>query len=353
MVQLAVDTRPHAVVQTPDESKHRIASSPISRKNGVSPRLSLRNLMMQQPIFRRFPQKRGLSLFFWLVVAGNGWAQAPGTVVTIDLWTNGPPDENGLSGDEETGACTGNISRPTLTIHLPPVEKANGAAVVVTPGGGYQVVCDDTEGTQIAELLVPRGIAAIVVKYRLPNRHHLVPANDARRAIRTVRYHAQQWNVDPKKIGVWGFSAGGHLSSTVSTVFDQGLPESQDPIDRKSSRPDFSILFYPVISMERGVTHGGSRGNLIGPDAPNELVERYSNENRVSRETPPTFLLHAADDQPVPVENSLRYYRRLIQHGVHARLLVFETGGHGPTAFKNNPSWLPVFEEWLRRQGIL
>jgi acetyl esterase/lipase len=287
------------------------------------------------------------------VLVGSACAENSSSVITIPLWPDGPPNDNGLTGPENVGSCIGNISRPTLTVHLPPKDKATGGAIVITPGGGYSVVCDDTEGKQIAHILVPRGIAAIIVKYRLPNRHHFIPATDARRAIRTVRHHAEKWNINPEKVGVWGFSAGGHLASTVSTVFDQGQSAARDPIDRHSSRPDFSVLFYPVISMEVGVTHGGSRDNLIGPEVSDDLVHRYSNENQVNNKTPPTFILHAADDQAVPVENSLRYYRKLVDHGVNSRLLVFESGSHGPTAFKDNPTWLPVFEEWLKRYGVM
>lgn len=280
-------------------------------------------------------------------------AQTPIPTVTVPLWPAGPPDDNGLSGPEVLGTCVGNISQPTLTVYLPPADKATGAAVVITPGGGYQVVCSDTEGTQIAALLVPRGIAAIVLTYRLPNRHHEIPANDARRALRTARHHAHEWRIEPNRIGVWGFSAGGHLASTVSTVFDSGNAQATDAVERLSSRPDFSILFYPVVSMEMAVTHRGSRANLLGPDATEELVQRYSNERQVNRETPPTFLLHAADDEAVLVEHSLRYYQQLNHHGVAARMLVFESGGHGPSAFQGNPSWLPVFEEWLRGQQAM
>ena len=288
---------------------------------------------------------------FLLGLHGSLWAQTSMSVETMPLWENGPPDDNGLTGGEEHGACTGNISQSTLAVYLPSKEAATGAAVVITPGGGYKVVCDDTEGKQIAEILVPRGIAAIVVKYRLPNGHHLIPANDARRAIRTVRRNASKWNIDPERVGIWGFSAGGHLASTVSTVFDSG---AADPIERESSRPDFSILFYPVVSFDLSVAHRGSRANLLGAHASDEeLVERYCSDRRVSDRTPETFLLHAADDRAVPVDNSLRYYRALVEHGVSARLLVFETGGHGPTAFQHNPSWLPVFDSWLKARGCL
>lgn len=279
--------------------------------------------------------------------------ESKGKVRQMDLWPDGAPGDNGLSGPEQTGGCVGNISKPTLSVYLPPKEKATGAAIVITPGGGYGVVCVKTEGKDIADLLVPRGIAAIVVKYRLPNGHHEIPADDARRAIRTVRHRAAEWNIDPKRVGVWGFSAGGHLASTVSTVFDDGKSDAKDPIERQGSRPDFAVLFYPVVSMEKNVTHSGSRKNLIGDNASNELIERYSNEARVRNNTPPTFMLHCGDDRAVPVENSLRYYRNLVRHGVGSQLLLFETGGHGPNAFKSNPSWMTAFENWLKRRGCL
>lgn len=288
-----------------------------------------------------------------ILLPGVGVA-APPAAQTMPLWENGPPDDNGLSGDEKRGACTGNISEPTLTVHLPSPEMATGAAVVITPGGGYRVVCDDTEGRQIAELLVARGIAAFVLKYRLPNGHHRVPANDARRAIRTVRHRAAEWKVDPQRVGIWGFSAGGHLASTVSTAFDAGDAAAGDPIEQQSSRPDFSILFYPVVSFDLSVAHRGSRANLLGDQVDNEtLIRRYCNDQQITENTPPAFLLHAADDKAVHVDNSLRYYRALLEHGIPARLLVFETGGHGPTAFQQNPSWLPVFESWLKTQRAM
>ncbi|MFK7849315.1 MAG: alpha/beta hydrolase [Rhodothermales bacterium] len=263
----------------------------------------------------------------------------------MPLWPNGPAEENGLTGAEEMGGCIRNISEPALAIYLP--EEATGKAVVVMPGGGYGGVCIDSEGKQIADILTAQGIAAIVLKYRLPNQHHNIPADDARRAIRTARHHAAAWHINPDKIGVWGFSAGGHLASTVSTVFDAGDDQATDPIEQQSSRPDFAILFYPVITMDESVTHVGSRRNLIGPDAEYEMVQRYSSELQITENTPPTFILHAGDDKVVPEENSLRYYRQLVANDVAARLLIFETGGHGPNVFKGNPSWSPVFNAWL------
>jgi len=278
-------------------------------------------------------------------------AELPKPTAVLDLWPDGPPDTNGLTGPEKGTRCVGNISKPTLLVYLPGGDRKPTAAVVITPGGGYGVVCVEPEGYPIAELLIQRGIAAIICKYRLPNGHHLVPANDARRAIRTVRHNAAKWNIDPKRIGVWGFSAGGHLASTVSTVFDSGKADAEDTVERQPSRPNFSILFYPVVTMKDGAVHRGSRRNLMGAAPKASLLERYSNESRVTKQTPPTFLLHCTDDRAVPVENSLGYYRQLVAKGVPATLLIFESGSHGPTAFNRNPSWLAAFDRWLTARG--
>lgn len=293
-----------------------------------------------------------LAVLLTLVLApAASAAPPPKPTAVLKLWPDGPPDSNGLSGPEKGTRCVGNISKPTLLVYLPKATNKPTAAVVITPGGGYGVVCVEPEGYPIAELLVERGIAAIICKYRLPNGHHLVPANDARRAIRTVRHNATTWNIDPERVGVWGFSAGGHLASTVATVFDSGQANASDAVERQSSRPDFSVLFYPVITMMDTAVHKGSRRNLMGADPKLSLKERYSNEARVSRQTPPTFMLHCTDDRAVPVENSLRYYRQLVKNGVPAELLIFEKGSHGPTAFNNNPSWLTAFDRWLTARG--
>lgn len=266
------------------------------------------------------------------------------------LWPNGAPDSNGLEGPEIVRACIGNISIPTLTVYPAPKEKATGAAVVVIPGGGYGVVCVEPEGMPIVKELNERGITAVMLKYRLPNQHHLIPANDARRAIRMIRAKAADWGIDPKRVGVWGFSAGGHLASTVATVFDKGDAESDDPVERMSSRPDFAILFYPVISMNDEFGHKGSRRNLMGDE---DLAKRYSNELQVTAETPPCFLLHCTDDRTVAVENSLRFYQALVANKVPASCVVFEEGGHGPSAFNKNPSWKGVLDGWLQKRGCL
>lgn len=266
------------------------------------------------------------------------------------LWPDGAPDHNGLEGPEKARGCVGNVSIATYTVFPAAEDKATGAAVVVIPGGGYGVVCVKGEGEDIARLLNERGITAVVLKYRLPNQHHLIPANDARRAIRTVRAKAKEWNIDPKRVGVWGFSAGGHLASTVATVFDEGDAQSADPVERQGSRPDFAILFYPVISMDEAITHKGSRRNLIGEA---DLAQRYSNELQVSEQTPPCLLLHCSDDRTVAVANALRFHQALVDHKVPAACLIYEKGGHGPNAFLKNPSWEAAFDEWLRQRGCL
>ena len=266
------------------------------------------------------------------------------------LWPAGAPDSNGLQGPEIVKACIGNISIPTLTVYPAPKEKATGAAVVVMPGGGYGVVCVEAEGMKVVETLHKMGITAVMLKYRLPNQHHLIPANDARRAIRMTRANAAEWGIDPKRVGVWGFSAGGHLASTVATAFDAGNAKSDDPVERMSSRPDFAILFYPVISMNDEICHKGSRQNLMGKE---DLIARYSNELLVTAETPPCFLLHCSDDRTVAVENSVRFYQALVAHKVPATCLIFEVGDHGPNAFIKNPSWESVLEGWLQKRGCL
>lgn len=266
------------------------------------------------------------------------------------LWPNGAPDDNGLTGPEVVKGCIGNISIPTLTVFPAPKEKTTGAAVIVIPGGGYGVVCVAPEGMPIVKHLNDLGITAVMLKYRLPNKNHLIPANDARRAIRTTRANAEAWGIDPKRIGVWGFSAGGHLASTVTTVFDAGDEKNADPIERVSSRPDFAILFYPVISMTDEIAHQGSRQNLMGNE---NLLDRYSSELHVTAETPPCFLLHCTDDRTVKIENSIRFYQALVSNKIPAACLIYEEGGHGPNAFNKNPSWKDGLVAWLKKRDCL
>src|SRR5439155_21753259 len=196
--------------------------------------------------------------------------------------------------------------RPTLTVYRPGADRASGAAVVVCPGGGYGALALGHEGKDIAAWLTGHGVTAFVLKYRLgPRYHHPAPLQDAQRALRTVRARAQEWHVDPNRIGIWGFSAGGHLASTAGTHFAEGKSEATDPIERVSSRPDFLVLCYPVITLAPPYAHNGSRNNLLGKEADPQLVDDLSNDKRVTAQTPPTFLFHTNEDKGVVPENSV------------------------------------------------
>jgi acetyl esterase/lipase len=273
-------------------------------------------------------------------------AQAAEPPVEV-LWPHGAP---GAIGQEAA-------DQPTLTIWLPPKEKATGAAVVVCPGGGYGHLAVDHEGKQIAEWLNSIGVAAFMLKYRIaPRYHHPAPMQDAQRAIRTVRVRAKEWGVDPKRIGIWGFSAGGHLASTAGTHFDAGKPDAEDALERVSCRPDFLILAYPVISFQAGTTHMGSRNNLLGREPDPKLVEFYSNEKQVTAQTPPTFLFHTDADKAVPPENSVLFYLALKKAGVPAELHIYENGVHGVGLAPKDPvltTWKERLEAWLKSRGVL
>jgi len=237
------------------------------------------------------------------------------------LWPQGAPVAKGGADSD----------KPTLTVHLPPADKATGAAIVICPGGGYRHLALDHEGKQVAEWLNANGIAAFVLKYRHNGvgYQHPAPLLDAQRAVRLVRSRAAEWKLDPGRLGILGFSAGGHLASTVGTHFDGGDPNATDPIDRASSRPDFMVLVYPVITFTESFMHKGSRDNLLGNDPNDALVTSLSNEKQVTPQTPPTFLVHTTQDGLVPVENSLAFYQALRKAGVPAELHVYARGEHG------------------------
>jgi acetyl esterase/lipase len=240
---------------------------------------------------------------------------------------------------------------PTLTPWLARVP--NGKAVVVCPGGGYGALAVDHEGRQIAQWLNSQGISAFVLRYRLgPKYRHPVMLGDAQRAIRTVRARAAEFRVNPSKIGIMGFSAGGHLAATAATHFDAGAPASVDTIERVSSRPDFAILAYPVITFtEEAYVHKGSRRNLLGDSPDPKLVENLSNERAVTPETPPTFLFHTNADTGVPPENSVLYYLALRKHGVPAELHIYENGPHGVGLAWSDvtlSSWPARLADWLK-----
>jgi len=262
----------------------------------------------------------------------------------IILWPGGAP---GALGAEP-------VDIPTLTPYLPAKEQVTGAAIIVCPGGGYEHL-SDFEGGPVADRLNAMGITAFVLKYRLgPRYHHPAPLEDAARAIRLVRARAAEWKIDPQRIGILGFSAGGHLASTIGTHFDGGKPDSADPIERVSSRPDVMILIYPVITM-KALTHGGSRKNLLGPNAPPDLLALLSNEEHVTKETPPTFLVHTMTDTSVPVENSLAFVAALRRAGVPFELHLYERGPHGFALGGKDPiltTWPDRLADWLRLHGF-
>jgi len=259
---------------------------------------------------------------------------------SIVLWTEGAPGAIGKQPEDI----------PTLTPYFPPKEKATGAAIVVCPGGGYSHLSDVKEGSAVAEWLNSRGITAFVLKYRLGMRYHQ-PAqlHDASRALRTVRARAQEWNLDTNRIGILGFSAGGHLASTLGTHFDAGKSDAKDEIERVSSRPDLMILVYPVITMSE-LTHAGSKKNLLGENPTTELIKLYSNELQVTKDTPPTFLVHTATDTAVPVENSLLFVSALRKAGVLFEFHLYEQGPHGFGLAPTNPilaTWKERCADWL------
>ncbi|QCW99521.1 alpha/beta hydrolase [Aggregatimonas sangjinii] len=246
------------------------------------------------------------------------------------------------------------VQEPTLEVYLPAQKNATGQAMLIFPGGGYGILAYDWEGTDIAKFLNGKGIAGIVVKYRLPSSisqtdKHLVPLIDAQRAIRMVRAKAEAFHVDPAKIGIIGFSAGGHLASTLGTRFGEEVYEPLDAIDQESARPDFMALGYPVITFGEA-THKGSKTNLIGEDPAPELASHFSNEKQVTENTPPTFLFHATDDEAVPVENSLLFYQSLKGKGVSATMHIYPKGGHGFSLARKDPhlmGWTERLFEWM------
>ncbi len=263
-------------------------------------------------------------------------------------------------GDDKTNpapGAKGNDPADIPGVYIYPAKNPNGAAVVVCPGGGYVNLAMNHEGVQIADWLNSHGITALVLKYRLgPKYRHPVELGDAQRAIRYARANAESLKIDAKRVGILGFSAGGHLASTAGTHFDLGMKAAKDPIDTQSCRPDFMVLLYPVITFSGPFAHNGSRNNLLGKDADAKLVEYLSNDKQVTKETPPTFLAHTTEDTGVPPENSLLFYMALNKHRVPAELHVFEKGRHG---LGMGPPELPFSAwpdrciAWMKGRGLL
>ncbi|HUT34211.1 MAG TPA: alpha/beta hydrolase [Planctomycetota bacterium] len=276
-----------------------------------------------------------------LVAAGEPSAAAP---EKVSLWPEKAPVGDGKFES----------AKVTLTVYRPPADKATGTALVICPGGGYGGLVTGPEGHGIARWLGEHGIAGMVLEYRLPRGRAFVPLLDAQRAIRTVRARAKEWGVAPNRIGIIGFSAGGHLASTAGTHFDAGDPKADDPIARLSCRPDFVVLVYPVVTMG-SKTHGGSRNNLLGRNPTPERVALFSNEKQVTDQTPPMFLAHAKDDGLVPPDNSRDLYEALRAHKVAAEYLELPRGGHGLNGYSGPmwAAWQAGCLEWLAKVKML
>lgn len=263
------------------------------------------------------------------------------SIIELPVWPEGQKDSNGITEPEITdqdGGRISNISVASIKVYPADKKKNTGIAILICPGGGYARQAAKHEGTQFAEWYAANGITAVVLKYRLPNKHHAIPLSDTQEAMRIIRKNATQWGVNPQKVGVSGFSAGGHLASTLLTHFDE------------SSRPDFGILFYPVISMKESITHRGSRNNLLGDSYNKELVSLYSNEEQVKNNTPTTLLLLSDDDKTVVPENSTLFYNALKSNNIPSSMYIFPVGGHGwgfNNSFKYHEEMKHLVLDWI------
>jgi len=276
-----------------------------------------------------------------VATSAAGAAKAPAPML---LWANGAPGAQGVADDD----------KPTITAYLP-ASNPTKTAVVIAPGGGYVHLSMVHEGSDVATWLNAHGVAAFVLKYRLgPKYHNPIELGDAQRAIRTVRARAAEFGVAPDHIGMWGFSAGGHLTASAGTHFDAGNATAPDPIEQQSSRPDFLVLAYPVITLEDPAAHKGSRLYLLGPTPAQSEVDAMSAELHVTPQAPPTFLFTTTDDHTVPVMNSVMFYEALVKAGVPAEMHIFQHGGHGAGLAPTNPQlnpWTEMLIKWMRERG--
>lgn len=298
-------------------------------------------------------------LISFILISGNLLSQNK----FISLWEGKVPGGIPNSGYKETVDSAywiklRFITNPTIEMYPAPTENNTGTAVVVCPGGGYYGLSFINEGSQIAKWLNTLGITAFVLKYRLPDdaimeKKMIGPMQDGQQAIRIVRRHAKEWGINPQKIGIIGFSAGGHLASTISTHFDEKVYE---PGDSTSARPDFSLLIYPVISMDSTITHMGSRQCLLGNSPTPELVKHFSNELQITDKTPPAFMVHSIDDGTVPVQNSIRYALAMREHKIPCELHIYQQGGHGYGLAPwggTHSTWPEACRKWLEVNGFL
>jgi len=306
--------------------------------------------------------------YFWILILACCLSigfQVNAQVKAVDIWQGKVPGAK-INADYQQYVDSADnwvkmrlVTDPVMDMYPAPAAIANGTAVVICPGGGYWGLAIEHEGSQVAQWLNSLGVTAFVLKYRLPEASIMVdksvgPMQDGQEAIRIVRRHAKEWGISPDKIGVMGFSAGGHLAATLSTRFtEQVYPLKKD---EASARPDFSLLIYPVISMDSTITHMGSRINLLGEKPSDEQVVRFSNEKQVTSQTPPAFMIHSMDDNVVPVENSIRYALAMKQSGVACELHLYQKGGHGYGMGRSNDTestWTVACTNWLKARGLL
>ena len=297
-----------------------------------------------------------LALLFLIMISIHSGAQQ-----TIDLYSSTIPNSksNGIKEIEleNDGQFFGykNVSQPSLKIYLPAEQIATGTAVIICPGGGYGMESFKLEGIKIAETFLQKGIAAFVLKYRLPSDSTMVdksigPLQDAQQALKIVRQRTEEWHLDTEKIGIMGFSAGGHLASTAGTHFNKSYIPNIEGINL---RPNFMILIYPVISMKDQLTHNGSRENLLGKSATEEQILNFSNELHVNANTPPTWLTHTGDDTVVPVENSIRFYQALVHHKIPSEMHLYPKGNHGFVLSLPTEEWMQPLFSWMEKSGLV
>jgi acetyl esterase/lipase len=304
--------------------------------------------------------KLTLTLFFLTTLMPNSYSQN----AVLKLWPDGIPGSIKNETYKETpvepkdiGTIYSKVTDPTLTVYLPPADKATGTAVLICPGGGYGIVAFNHEGIAIAKWLNENGIAGIILKYRLPSDlimedKSIGPLQDAQEAMRVIRRNSAEWKINPEKVGVIGFSAGGHLASTLSTHYAEKVYSLKDTL---TARPDFSLLIYPVITFDASFTHMGSRENLIGKEPSAEAIKHFSNELQITKDTPPAFLAHSSDDDAVPVKNSIAYYENLVKNKVPAEMHIFQKGGHGyglATGKPTHSAWPELCIKWMKVNGF-
>lgn len=301
------------------------------------------------------------ALLLFLSLAAHAPAQSP----VIPLWPEGVPPavradapaaQGPIGPEKDNGGWITKISEPTLTVYPAAVDRPTGTAVIICPGGAYAGLSREREGVQYARWLSTLGVTSFILSNRVGDYGHPAPLQDVLRAVRLVRSRAAEFKLDPARLGVMGSSAGGHLAASAGTLFDHADGRTGAALDAVSARPDFLILMYPVITMADGVTHEGSRKNLLGDKRTPETEAFFSLENRVTAATPPTLLVHTQEDKSVPIENSIRFFQALTKAGVPAEFYAFERGGHGMgmrPGLGTSSDWPKRAEEWLRHRGLL